>query len=84
MGLGVLDFGFWIWFGFGLGVAKDRTMVITMAKLRMVHAITHGARKPPGPMFSGQTNFFLVMVELGFDNNNNNVMLGDSCKGYMR
>ena len=28
---------------------KDRTMVITMAKLRMVHASTHGARKPPGP-----------------------------------
>ena len=23
-------------------------MVITMAKLRMVHASTHGARKPPG------------------------------------
>ena len=27
-------------------------MVITMAKLRMVHASKHGARKPPGP-----TNF---------------------------
>ena len=24
-------------------------MVITMAKLRMAHATTHGARKPPGP-----------------------------------
>ena len=24
-------------------------MVITMAKLRMAHASTHGARKPPGP-----------------------------------
>ena len=24
-------------------------MVITMAKLRMAHANTHGARKPPGP-----------------------------------
>ena len=24
-------------------------MVITMAKLRMAHARTHGARKPPGP-----------------------------------
>ena len=24
-------------------------MVITMAKLRMAHAGTHGARKPPGP-----------------------------------
>ena len=26
-------------------------MVITMAKLRMAHASTHGACKPPGPMF---------------------------------
>ena len=25
---------------------KDRMMVITMAKLRMAHASTHGARKP--------------------------------------
>ena len=24
-------------------------MVITMAKLRMAHASTHGASKPPGP-----------------------------------
>ena len=28
---------------------KDWTMVITMAKLHMAHASTHGARKPPGP-----------------------------------
>ena len=28
---------------------KDWTMVKTMAKLRMAHASTHGARKPPGP-----------------------------------
>ena len=28
---------------------KDQTMVITMAKLRMAHASTHGAPKPPGP-----------------------------------
>ena len=28
---------------------KDWTMVITMAKLRMANASTHGARKPPGP-----------------------------------
>ena len=26
-------------------------MVITMAKLRMAHASTHGARKPPGPTY---------------------------------
>ena len=25
-------------------------MVITMAKLSMAHASTHGARKPPGPI----------------------------------
>ena len=31
---------------------RDRTMVIPMAKLaRMAHASTHGARKPPGPIF---------------------------------
>ena len=28
---------------------RDKTMVITMAKLRMAHASTHGACKPPGP-----------------------------------
>ena len=28
---------------------EDCTMVITMAKLRMAHSSTHGARKPPGP-----------------------------------
>ena len=28
---------------------KDRKLVKTMAKLRMAHASTHGARKPPGP-----------------------------------
>ena len=28
---------------------KTEGMVITMAKLRMAHASTHGARKPPGP-----------------------------------
>ena len=29
---------------------KERKLVITMAKLRMAHASTHGARKPPGPI----------------------------------
>ena len=33
-------------------------MVITMAKLRMAHASTHGARKPPGPFFC---TYLLVM-----------------------
>ena len=28
-------------------------MVITITKLRMAHASTHGARKPPGPMVVG-------------------------------
>ena len=28
-------------------------MVITMAKLGMAHAKTHGARKPPGPITIG-------------------------------
>ena len=27
---------------------EDRKLVIPMAKLRMAHASTHGARKPPG------------------------------------
>ena len=31
---------------------KERKLVITMAKLRMAHASTHGARKPPGPKVS--------------------------------
>ena len=29
---------------------EERKLVITMAKLRMVHASTHGERKPPGPI----------------------------------
>ena len=28
---------------------KERKLVIIMAKLRMAHESTHGARKPPGP-----------------------------------
>ena len=28
---------------------REQKLVITMAKLRMAHASTHGARKPPGP-----------------------------------
>ena len=33
-------------------------MVITMAKLRMAHASTHGARKPPGPKVSVSVSNF--------------------------
>ena len=29
---------------------NERKLVITMAKLRMAHASTHSARKPPGPI----------------------------------
>ena len=29
---------------------KERKLVITIAKLRMAHASTHGARKSPGPI----------------------------------
>ena len=51
-------------------------MVITMAKLRMAHASTHGARKPPGPKIEiayiflcyakilGETNFQLREIPL--------------------
>ena len=31
---------------------REQKLVITMAKLRMGHAKTHGARKPPGPKIS--------------------------------
>ena len=30
---------------------RERKLVITMAKLRMAHGSTHGARKPPGPIY---------------------------------
>ena len=30
-------------------------MVITMAKLRMAHASTHGVHKPPGPKSGSET-----------------------------
>ena len=36
---------------------EERTMVITMAKLRMAHAITHGARKLPGPIVCDMGDF---------------------------
>ena len=38
---------------------KERKLVITMAKLRMAHASTHGARKPPGPKLS----FLILFVK---------------------
>ena len=36
-------------------------MVVTMAKLRMAHASTHGARKPPGP--TNHCGKLLSMIE---------------------
>ena len=41
---------------------KDWTMVITMAKLRMAHASTHGARKPPGPKRRGKKDWTMVIT----------------------
>ena len=38
---------------------KDRKLEITMAKLRMAHASTLGARKPPGPKNVGLCPVFL-------------------------
>ena len=35
---------------------RERKLVITMAKLRMAHASTHGARKPPGPIIPRVTD----------------------------
>ena len=35
---------------------EERTMVITMAKLRIAHTSTHGARKPPGPKLGSGFN----------------------------
>ena len=51
---------------------KDRKLVITMAKLRMAHASTHGASKPPGPKKEKER----------LNNGNNNDQLPDmSMKG---
>ena len=42
-------------------------MVITMAKLRMAHASTHGARKPPGPkLHLLVVNFAVMYIETGW------------------
>ena len=37
-------------------------MVITMAKLRMAHASTHGARKPPGPIFKDSHIYVILKL----------------------
>ena len=45
---------------------KERTMVITMAKLRMAHASMHGVRKPPGPKRSDIIGLKPVVPYLSF------------------
>ena len=40
-------------------------MVITMAKLHMSHASTHGARKPPGPKKREKRDWKLVIFNSG-------------------
>ena len=42
---------------------KERKYVIIMAKLRMAHASTHGARKPPGPKNIGIKSQVLCISE---------------------
>ena len=37
-------------------------MVITMAKLRIVHASTHGARKPPGPKVGDYNGQYICLT----------------------
>ena len=43
---------------------KERKLVITMALLRMAHASTHGACKPPGPKI-----YATVCVTIWVNNN---------------
>ena len=42
--------------------AQKKKLVKTMAKLRMAHASTHGARKPPGNTFT-TLNYDLVQAD---------------------
>ena len=41
---------------------KERKLVKTMAKLRMAHASTHGARKPPGPTDSHNLTLYSMQI----------------------
>ena len=47
---------------------KDWTMVKTMAKLRMAHASTHGARKPPGPKLMFITTVLDLLITFPWSN----------------
>ena len=49
---------------------KERKLVITMAKLRMAHASTHGARKPPGPKISVLNNVMKNKITLSGQDSN--------------
>ena len=42
----------------------ERKLVITMAKLRMAHASTHGARKPPGPKMSQLPFIICISIKI--------------------
>ena len=42
---------------------RERKYVITMAKLCMAHASTHGARKPPGPINYNYFVFWTVYMQ---------------------
>ena len=53
-------------------------MVITMAKLCMAHASTHGARKPPGPIIQGLglaqnlvTHTYHTLIQIDTNTNTN-------------
>ena len=42
---------------------KERKLVITMDKLCMAHASTHGARKPPGPKSSSLLDYLSKVTQ---------------------
>ena len=50
---------------------RDRTMVITMAKLRKAHASTNGTRKPPEPIHFIEGHIILIGCSGWFLGNEN-------------
>ena len=42
---------------------RKKQLVITMAKLRMAHASTHSARKPPGPKCKKFKTYILSLFQ---------------------
>ena len=49
-----------------------------MAKLRMAHASTHGARKPPGPKYC---NYYGLLIERKYRFIKDNIKQIDCCPG---